>query len=281
MFETKPEVCAVFLYRAVVFEDSADRLEYDLDVEPHGAMIHVVEFLFLPLAALVRAVASPVCRPHADHTGAHREELLLVLPVLLLDLLPHERAGTDDGDPSRKDRPDVGELVETCLAEKRPDLGDAGVMVDLILPPVLFELFGRELILEDKLTPEQLEQYRREYKIDHDPRVTKVGAFLRKTSLDELPNVWAVFTGRISVIGPRPLMRQEIEEKYGEDKEKLLSVRPGMIGMWAAYGRSNCTYESGERQKKELYYVDHCSVGLDIKIVFKTIGGVLKHDGAI
>ncbi len=134
--------------------------------------------------------------------------------------------------------------------------------------------------LGDMLTPEQLEQYRREYKIDNDPRVTKVGKFLRKTSLDELPNVWAIFTGRISVIGPRPLMREEVEEKYGADKEKLLSVRPGMIGMWAAYGRSNCTYESGERQKKELYYVDHCSVGLDLKIVFKTIGGVLRRDGA-
>ncbi len=134
--------------------------------------------------------------------------------------------------------------------------------------------------LEDMLTPEQLEQYRREYKIDNDPRVTKVGNFLRKTSLDELPNIWAIFTGKISVIGPRPLMREELESKYGEDAAKLVSIRPGMIGMWAANGRSNCTYESGERQKLELYYVDHCSIGLDIKIVFKTIIGVLKRDGA-
>ena len=62
--------------------------------------------------------------------------------------------------------------------------------------------------------------------------------------------------------------------------EKLLSVKPGMIGWWAANGRSNCTYESGERQKAELYYVDHCSIGLDIKIIFKTIIKVLKRDGA-
>ena len=134
--------------------------------------------------------------------------------------------------------------------------------------------------LEVMLTPEQLEQYRKEYKIDNDPRITKVGNFLRKTSLDELPNIWAIFTGKISVIGPRPLMREELAEKYGEDAEKLVSIRPGMIGMWAANGRSNCTYESGERQRLELYYVDHCSIGLDIKIVFKTIVGVLKHDGA-
>ena len=134
--------------------------------------------------------------------------------------------------------------------------------------------------LEDLLTPEQLEQYKKEYKIDNDPRITKVGKFLRKTSLDELPNIWSIFIGDISVIGPRPLMQEEVVEKYGPDSEKLLSVKPGMIGWWAANGRSNCTYESGERQKLELYYVDHCSVGLDIKIIFKTIFKVLKRDGA-
>ncbi len=134
--------------------------------------------------------------------------------------------------------------------------------------------------LEKMLTPEQLEQYRREYKIDNDPRITKVGGFLRRTSLDELPNVFSILIGDISVIGPRPLMASEIEEKYGEDKEKLLSVKPGMIGWWAANGRSNCTYESGERQKLELYYVDHASIGLDIKIIFKTVIGVFKREGA-
>ncbi len=134
--------------------------------------------------------------------------------------------------------------------------------------------------LDDMLTPEQLAQYKREYKIDDDPRITKLGKFLRKTSLDELPNIWSIFIGDISLIGPRPLMREEVEEKYKEQAAKLLSVKPGMIGWWAANGRSNCTYESGERQKLELYYVDHCSVRLDLKIIFKTIIGVLRHDGA-
>ena len=134
--------------------------------------------------------------------------------------------------------------------------------------------------LEDMLTPEEYAQYKREYKIDNDPRITKLGAFLRKTSLDELPNVWAIFTGAISVIGPRPIMQDEVKEKYGADAQKLLSVKPGMIGWWAANGRSNATYESGERQRLELYYVDHCSVGLDIKIIFRTILGVLRRTGA-
>lgn len=134
--------------------------------------------------------------------------------------------------------------------------------------------------LDVMLTPEQQEQYKREYKIDNDPRITKVGGFLRKTSLDEFPNIFAIFKGDISVIGPRPLMREEVDEKYGDQADKLLSVKPGMIGWWAANGRSNTTYESGERQKLELYYVDHCSVWLDIKIIFKTIIGVFKRTGA-
>lgn len=133
---------------------------------------------------------------------------------------------------------------------------------------------------EKYLTPEQMEQYCTEYKIDNDPRITKIGKFLRKTSLDELPNIWAVFTGKISVVGPRPLIREEIDEKYGKDGAKLLSVKPGLIGWWAVNGRSNTTYTSGERQALELYYAEHCSFGLDTKIFFKAIGKVFKRDGA-
>ena len=134
--------------------------------------------------------------------------------------------------------------------------------------------------LEDALTEEQLEQYKREFKIDDDPRITKIGKFLRKTSLDELPQIWDIFLGKISIVGVRPLLAEELVSKYGENAGKLVSMKPGMIGWWAANGRSNCTYESGERQKLELYYIDHCPVWLDIKIIFKTIFGVLKHDGA-
>ena len=134
--------------------------------------------------------------------------------------------------------------------------------------------------LEKMLTPEQLEQYRREFKVNSDPRVTRVGKFLRRTSLDELPQVWDIFCGRISVVGPRPLVEDEVYEKYGADAQKLLSVKPGMIGWWAANGRNNVTYESGERQQLELYYVDHCSIWLDIKIIFKSVVSVLRGDGA-
>ena len=134
--------------------------------------------------------------------------------------------------------------------------------------------------LKNMLTPEEYEEYLREYKLDNDPRITKVGKFLWKTSLDELPNIWSIFVGDISIIGPRPLLEDEVESKYGDDKDKLLSVKPGMIGWWAVNGRSNCTYESGERQKLELYYAENCSLWLDIKIVFKAFGAVFKGRGA-
>lgn len=130
------------------------------------------------------------------------------------------------------------------------------------------------------LTKEQIEQYKREFKIDNDPRITKIGKLLRKTSLDELPQIWDIFVGKLSIVGVRPLVAKEIVEKYGEETGKLLSIKPGMIGWWAANGRSNCTYESGKRQELELYYVEHCSVGLDIKVVFKTIFSVAKREGA-
>ncbi len=134
--------------------------------------------------------------------------------------------------------------------------------------------------LLETLTPEQKAQYEKEFKIDDDPRITKIGNFLRKTSLDELPQIWDIFLGRISVVGVRPLVATELVEKYAEDTGKLTSIKPGMIGWWSANGRSNCTYESGKRSALELYYVEHCSVGLDIKIIFKTIFGVVKRDGA-
>lgn len=134
--------------------------------------------------------------------------------------------------------------------------------------------------LESVLTPEEYREYMTEFKLEHDPRITKVGDFLRKTSLDELPNIWMIFTGKLSLVGPRPLIREEVETKFGSAAEKLLSVKPGMIGWWAANGRNLRTYDSGERQQLELYYVEHCSFLLDIKIIGKTAVGVCKRTGA-
>lgn len=133
--------------------------------------------------------------------------------------------------------------------------------------------------LEKLLTPEQMEQYQREFKIDNDPRITKIGNFLRKSSLDELPQLFNIFGGGLSVVGPRPIVEKETAI-YGKDVAKLLSVKPGLTGYWQAYARNNATYESGERQKMEMYYVDHHCAKLDIRIVFRTVKSVAKGDGA-
>lgn len=128
-----------------------------------------------------------------------------------------------------------------------------------------------------QLTKEQEEEYKKNYKMDNDFRITKIGNILRKTSLDELPQLLNILKGEMSLIGPRPLVAEELE-KYGEDKEKYLSVTPGLTGWWACSGRSDISYE--ERMDLELYYVDNCCLWLDIKCFFKTIIVVLKSKGA-
>lgn len=121
------------------------------------------------------------------------------------------------------------------------------------------------------------EEWEENHKLDNDPRITKLGGILRKTSLDEIPQVLNIFKGDMSIIGPRPLIQEEVDD-YGRNKSKLLSVRPGLTGWWACNGRS-CT-STKDRRNLELYYVDHCSILLDIKVVFRTIVTVIKREGA-
>ena len=131
--------------------------------------------------------------------------------------------------------------------------------------------------LTKSFTPEQMREYKENYKLTNDPRITKVGKFLRKTSLDELPQLINIINGDLSIIGPRPVVADELE-KYGVNKDKFLSVTPGLTGYWAANGRSNTTYE--QRMEMELYYIDNLSLKMDIKVFFKTILSVLKKEGA-
>ncbi len=133
--------------------------------------------------------------------------------------------------------------------------------------------------LEDMLSPEELEEYHRNFKLKHDPRITKVGAFLRKTSLDELPQLLNIVGGSLSLVGPRPVLQEETE-LYGDQRDVLLSCKPGLTGLWQSRGRSNVTYEDGARQALELQYVAQRSFWLDIKIIFWTVGAVLRMDGA-
>lgn len=136
---------------------------------------------------------------------------------------------------------------------------------------------GAENMIKD-FTPEQRKEWEENYKLENDPRVTKIGKFLRKTSIDELPQLYNILVGQLSFVGPRPVTKEEIE-KYGINKTVVLSVTPGLTGWWACNGRSNIDYD--ERMELELYYVEHASIILDVKILFKTFGVVLTHEGAV
>lgn len=131
--------------------------------------------------------------------------------------------------------------------------------------------------LFDEFTPDQRAEWERDFKLENDPRVTRIGAFLRRSSMDELPQLLNILKGELSIVGPRPIVTEELE-RYGENKEKFLSVTPGLTGYWQAYARSTCSYE--QRMEMELYYVDHANYWWDIRIMFATIGAVLKGHGA-
>ena len=119
------------------------------------------------------------------------------------------------------------------------------------------------------MTPEQLEQWEREQKVDDDPRITRIGRFLRNTSLDELPQFLNVLTGDLSVIGPRPVTIEETYE-FGNARDEFLSIKPGITGWWQVTERNNATWENGDRQMLELFYVRHASFALDFRIFVRT-----------
>ena len=130
----------------------------------------------------------------------------------------------------------------------------------------------------DQFTPEQKKEWEENFKVENDPRITRVGKILRCTSLDELPQLVNILKGELSIVGPRPVVEEELE-KYKENKDKFLSVTPGLTGYWQAYARSNCSYE--QRMEMELTYVENANFWWDIKIVFATVGAVLNKRGAM
>ncbi|MBE6778577.1 MAG: sugar transferase [Ruminococcaceae bacterium] len=136
--------------------------------------------------------------------------------------------------------------------------------------------------LEDFLTPEEMAEYKKEYKLVHDPRVTPLGHKLRKSSLDELPQLFNILRGDMSIVGPRPLLDAELKGNYTlEERARLLSVRPGLTGYWQAVARNESSYKNKERQQQELYYIGRVSLGMDIKILFMTVKRVFSGKGAV
>lgn len=125
--------------------------------------------------------------------------------------------------------------------------------------------------------PVRAAEWEKDRKFTDDPRVTKFGRILRKTSLDELPQLWNIFTGEMSFVGPRPVTEPELQ-KYSNFADYVLSVKPGLSGMWQISGRSDTGYE--ERINLDTYYIQNWSIWLDIWIIIKTIWVVLKGKGA-
>ena len=121
------------------------------------------------------------------------------------------------------------------------------------------------------------EEFERNFKLTADPRVTRVGSWLRKLSLDELPQLVNVIRGQMSLVGPRMISPPELE-KYGEAKALLLSVKPGLTGYWQVYGRQRVDY--AERVKMDVFYIRNWSLGLDLKLLLLTPMRVLKGTGA-
>ena len=114
-------------------------------------------------------------------------------------------------------------------------------------------------------------------KIQDDPRVTPLGRWLRRWSIDELPQLWNVLTGDMSLVGPRPGMPDEVA-RFGTALDRRMLVRPGITGLWQVSGRSNL--EGDEALRLDLHYVDNWSLGLDVQILFRTVKAVLGRHGA-
>lgn len=134
-------------------------------------------------------------------------------------------------------------------------------------------------VLEELLSTnaEARAEWEKDFKLKNDPRITKVGAFIRKTSLDELPQLFNVLKGEMSLVGPRPVVKEELE-RYQHDVDYYLMAKPGMTGLWQVSGRNDVDYET--RVYFDSWYVKNWSLWNDIAILFKTVNVVLNRDGA-
>jgi exopolysaccharide biosynthesis polyprenyl glycosylphosphotransferase len=125
--------------------------------------------------------------------------------------------------------------------------------------------------------PQLKEEFDRKCKLENDPRVLRVGRFLRKYSIDEFPQFFSLLSGKLTFVGPRTVRQQE-SQRYGELLPRLLSVKPGMTGYWQVMGRQTTSYE--ERIQMDMFYIEHWSIWLDLVIMGKTVWKVISADGA-
>lgn len=125
--------------------------------------------------------------------------------------------------------------------------------------------------------PALMEEYKRTFKLENDPRLLKFGKFIRSTSMDELPQLMNVLLGQMSLVGPRPILPREIE-MYGEHKDVYLAMKPGCAGLWQCSGRSDVAYD--ERVELDTEYFRTARMRIDLWILLKTVGSILRREGA-
>ena len=138
-------------------------------------------------------------------------------------------------------------------------------------------MFSNAEEMKKNFTEEQKREYAETFKLKDDPRITKVGKFIRKTSLDELPQLFNILKGDMTIVGPRPIVTDELEF-YGEYEDYYKAVKPGLTGLWQVSGRSDTTYD--ERVNLDMEYVTTRNTFKDLYIIFMTVVKVLKREGA-
>jgi lipopolysaccharide/colanic/teichoic acid biosynthesis glycosyltransferase len=180
--------------------------------------------------------------------------IILLLPVLLLIGLI---VLVDDGWPVIYRRRVVGTKGEFDAYKFRSMRRNAGAMLEK--------------------DPALKREYERNFKLRKDPRITRAGALLRKYSLDELPQLFNVVRGQMSLVGPRMITAQELS-KYGRYQDLLMTTKPGLTGYWQTRGRQDTTYE--ERVRMDVHYITHWSLALDLRILFETPWKVIRGKGA-
>jgi lipopolysaccharide/colanic/teichoic acid biosynthesis glycosyltransferase len=201
----------------------------------------------------VRSTTSLVLKRLLDLIGSALLIAVLLPVYLLLSLL----VIADDGTPVIHRRRVVGRKGEFDAFKFRTMRRDADAILEA--------------------NPELRKEFEQNFKLKNDPRVTRVGRVLRKLSLDELPQLFNVLLGQMSLVGPRMVTAPELL-KYGNYRDLILTVKPGLTGYWQINGRQEVSYE--ERVKMDVHYIEHWSLGLDVKILVLTPFKVLRREGA-
>ena len=138
-------------------------------------------------------------------------------------------------------------------------------------------MFANAEEMKKNFTPAQKKEYAETFKLKDDPRITKVGKFIRKTSLDELPQLFNILKGDMTIVGPRPIVTDELKY-YGEYDKYYMAVKPGLTGLWQVSGRSDTSYD--ERVELDMEYIKARTIAKDIYIMIMTVVKVLKREGS-